>query len=173
MFILPGYKSVSDFSREQDVPYMTVVNQLKRGYCKFPRRQIDGNSSNPAYKCWENMIQRCTNPKSTGYEIYGGRGISIHPLFLDFKKFINHIGPRPSKRHSIDRINVDGNYEPGNVRWATAEEQAQNKRYIPLTQPEKLKHGRWYRFRFRGVCYKYATVEEAITSREEMYTLAG
>lgn len=75
------------------------------------------------------MIQRCTNPKETGYRHYGGRGIHVCDVWLsDFEAFFEHVGPRPSKDLSLDRIDVDGNYEPGNVRWATRREQALNKR---------------------------------------------
>jgi hypothetical protein len=67
----------------------------------------------------------CTNPKHKAWMNYGGRGIKF--LFTDFREFIQDIGPRPSLKHSVDRIDNDGNYEPGNVRWATSKEQAGNR----------------------------------------------
>lgn len=82
----------------------------------------------PTYTSWDSMIQRCTNPKSPGYEYYGGRGIKIFPPWMDFMKFHADMGTRPSVNYSIDRINSDGNYEPGNCRWATKQEQSSNRR---------------------------------------------
>jgi hypothetical protein len=108
------------------VPEETQRRYNKQGYCPYPRRKISGISKDSAYGCWENMIQRCTNPRSTKYYNYGGRGIKVSPEFLTFDNFIKHIGPRPSAGYSIDRIDNDGNYEPGNVRWATYVEQRAN-----------------------------------------------
>ena len=81
------------------------------------------------YGIWSGMIARCTNPSNTAFGYYGARGITVCDEWRSsFESFLEHIGPRPSPKHSVDRINNDGNYEPGNVRWATAKEQANNKR---------------------------------------------
>jgi hypothetical protein len=82
------------------------------------------------YEAWEHIIQRCTNPRDKQWSHYGGRGITICDEWRnDFSVFLAHIGPRPTSRHSIDRYpNNDGNYEPGNVRWATPAEQRRNTR---------------------------------------------
>lgn len=69
---------------------------------------------------------RCTNRKQNSFRYYGGRGIEFR--FLSFHQWLDELGPRPSSKHSVDRIRVTGHYEPGNVRWATAKEQAFNKR---------------------------------------------
>jgi hypothetical protein len=69
---------------------------------------------------------RCTNPKHKAYPYYGGRGIEFR--FANIEEFLHEVGPRPSPLHSIDRINNDGHYEPGNVRWATKKEQTHNRR---------------------------------------------
>jgi len=89
-----------------------------------------GMSESDEFVIWHTMKARCYNPKATGYERYGGAGISMSDEWRDdFMAFYNHIGPRPSKRHSVDRWpNPSGNYEPNNVRWATKEEQGRNKR---------------------------------------------
>ncbi len=84
------------------------------------------------YGIWSMMRVRCTNESHVAYRHYGGRGISVCPQWFDkesgFAQFLADMGTRPSPGHSLDRIDVDGNYQPGNVRWATAKEQAQNTR---------------------------------------------
>lgn len=73
------------------------------------------------------MLDRCTVPSATHYDRYGGRGITVHPSLKTIEGFLAEIGPRPSRHHSIERIDNDGNYEPGNIRWATAKEQNRNQ----------------------------------------------
>lgn len=77
------------------------------------------------YRIWSNMIQRCTNPKNIRYARYGGRGISVCQRWRDVRAFVADMGI-PMEGMSIDRINNDGNYEPGNCRWASAADQARN-----------------------------------------------
>lgn len=93
--------------------------------------QLEGEGivKNPAYHVWRSMMQRCDNPNSKNYKHYGGRGIRLCPQWRSsFQQFLKDVGERPTMDHTLDRINVNGNYEPGNVRWATREEQACNKR---------------------------------------------
>lgn len=85
------------------------------------------------YSVWGNMVRRCGSPKATGFQYYGGRGIKVCERWRrSFKAFLADMGPRPSRRHSIDRINVDGHYEPGNCRWATRRIQDANRRRVPF-----------------------------------------
>jgi hypothetical protein len=87
------------------------------------------------------MRSRCTNPNTPSWADYGGRGITICDRWLNsFEDFFTDVGHRPTPRHSLDRIEVNGNYEPGNVRWAIPETQGRNKRdnHIVVVGEEKL-----------------------------------
>ena len=85
----------------------------------------------PEYRAWMSMHNRCLQPTYHAFKHYGGRGIRICDRWMhDFAAFLADVGRRPPGT-SLDRINVDGNYEPGNVRWATPKEQVQNQRMSP------------------------------------------
>jgi len=74
------------------------------------------------------MRQRCYNKSDEKFPIYGGRGIVVSERWKDFQNFLDDMGERPSSHHSLDRIDTNGNYEPGNCRWATQTEQQRNRR---------------------------------------------
>ena len=88
-----------------------------------------GMSSENEYRIWLTMIARCHNPNSTSYPFYGEKGIQVCERWRgSFENFYVDMGPRPSKSHSLDRFpNGQGDYEPGNVRWATIEQQQWSK----------------------------------------------
>ena len=87
-----------------------------------------GMHKHPVYKVWEAMIQRCTNPQNKSFPNYGGRGITVCPEWRsDFMAFYRDMGPRPDGL-TLERVDVDGNYEPSNCRWATYREQRANMR---------------------------------------------
>lgn len=81
-----------------------------------------------SYYTWRSIIKRCTNRANQDWDRYGGRGIKVDETWLNYDNFFNDTGLPPTQKHSLDRINNDGNYEPGNCRWATNKEQCNNKR---------------------------------------------
>jgi hypothetical protein len=115
---------------------MAVVRstqQLKRARtnsCGCARRKV--GRSTDTYSTWGSMMQRCTNPKRVDYPLYGGRGIGVCERWLSFDNFLADLGEKPAGT-SIERIDNDRGYEPGNVRWATPVEQSQNRRSTRLT----------------------------------------
>jgi hypothetical protein len=84
-------------------------------------------SKHPIYSIWRGMVDRCRNPRCVSYPRYGGRGIRVCDRWMDFAAFLADMGERPSKGHSLDRIDNDGDYEPSNVRWATRAVQMANR----------------------------------------------
>lgn len=91
------------------------------------------------YRAWSNMIDRCERPGNGDYKHWGGRGIKVCQRWREsFAAFLEDMGRKPTPKHSIDRINNDGDYEPGNCRWATRREQALNRRRALCVGDEPL-----------------------------------
>jgi hypothetical protein len=104
-----------------------------------------GRIGSPEYRSWLNMKRRCNDPKNHNYPRYGGRGIKVcerwntPTSFPDYiADIVSEIGRKPSPLHTIDRINNDGDYRPANVRWATASQQARNRRPKPTEKLSQL-----------------------------------
>lgn len=132
----------------------------------------------PEYTSWNHMMQRCYNPKNNMYEFYGAKGVTVCERWHEFKNFIEDMGEKPSTGHTIDRIDVYGNYEPSNCRWATREQQDRNVR-VKITNKTGVKgvyiEKRTQKYRasigVRGKTYqskRFDTLEEAIQARKEM-----
>lgn len=98
-------------------------------------KRTHGGTGTTEHRIWVNIRHRCNNPRSKLYPRYGGRGIKLSPRWDDFAAFLEDMGPRPAG-HSIDRINVDGDYSADNCRWATSKQQARNKRTTRYVEAE-------------------------------------
>lgn len=104
--------------------------------CRCKRRTEEGRKawvkhddiSSREYRIWMLMRQRCNNPKSTSYPWYGARGIQVCERWDSYAAFLDDVGRAPSSEHQLDRIDNNGHYEPGNVRWTVKVTQARNMR---------------------------------------------
>jgi hypothetical protein len=113
------------------------------------------------YRAWQGMIRRCYDPKHPSYQYYGLRGISVCDEWRQsFLSFYEHIGPKTSPEYELDRINNNGNYEPGNIRWATKKEQHRNTRA-----------NKYHKFQGRILCITAWAEEEGIPIKRLRYRL--
>lgn len=111
---------MADRVRVEGIGGTLPVPKKRRARTRRPER--------PEYRAWSDMIARCTSPNNRLWSRYGGRGIRVCQRWLEsFDAFQADMGSRPGPKFSIDRKNNDGNYEPGNCRWATPEQQAGNR----------------------------------------------
>lgn len=105
------------------------------------RNLVHGYSGTRVYRIWSHIKSRCYEPTNVGYELYGGRGVKVCQRWMEsFAAFLEDMGDPPTDKHSIDRINSDGDYTPENCRWATSTQQNRNRRnnrvitYLDKTQ---------------------------------------
>lgn len=138
--------------------------------------RVHGMTRTKVYRAWKHLRERINNPNCKKYSLYGGRGISLCERWNKFENFIEDMGQPPTSFHSIDRINVNGNYEPGNCRWATAKEQARNKRNSILIdingQIRPLKEwcdllGKDYKLVWAHIRQQGKSIEQALRIRNE------
>ncbi len=139
-------------------------------------RRTHGQTGTAEYRAWNQMLQRCTNPKIRNYADYGGRGITVCQEWIEsFAAFFAHIGPKPSPKHSLDRIDNSKGYAPGNVRWATDRQQRDNNRHqrkfvyegetLSMTEIAKRSGVKYVTLRYRLIVAGQ-TVEEATRTRQ-------
>lgn len=118
-------KSCGCVQKEKAAAQATVMGRANRTH---------GAIDTPEYVAWRNMRRRCLDEDDASYAHYGERGITVCDRWLDFENFIADMGPKPGKEYTLDRIDVNKGYEPGNCRWTTQKVQQRNRRWHRLLE---------------------------------------
>ena len=132
-------RCISEWATHSDIKYHTLAARLRKGWSfqqaisRLPQPMgaatwKHGQSGKKEYKAWLSMRRRCSDPNRHNAHRYLGRGITVCKEWQDdLHAFLAHVGPAPSPQHSLGRIDNDRGYEPGNVRWESASQQARNR----------------------------------------------
>ena len=113
----------------------------KAGLINERHGEKEGRRTTAEYRAWQNMRQRCSNELQIDFKYYGGRGIKVCEEWSSFSTFLRDMGRRPSKHHTLDRRDTNGNYEKSNCRWITRAAQSRNRRPFKV-DGNKLPHAR-------------------------------
>jgi hypothetical protein len=165
-------------AREMCNSHYMLWYRYKDPYRKPVKKEKHGMYSTLEYSSWQHLKDRCLNPNNDSFSYYGGRGITVHKKWVDsFIDFYNYIGSAPSEKHTVDRLDPNGNYEPGNVKWSDKTEQSINTRLRSdnksgykgvLFKKKQNKYGAYITIKSKqkwlGV---FNTKEEAIKARKE------
>ncbi len=144
LLISGGSGSCGCLSKEQKAEYLRT----------HARTHGESRTDSAEYRCWVNIRKRCEKRYSTSFKDYGARGIRVCERWQSFENFLADMGRRPSPKHSIERHDSNGDYEPGNCRWATKHEQVRNTRRSVLIE-----------FRGRTLCLGDWAREIGVSSR--------
>lgn len=181
---MPAYNSLPRTCLKCGKGFFAQPNQIIKGhakYCSFEcgkhHNRKHGRYGTPEYRSWQAMLARCYNQNSTHFKDYGGRGIFVCDGWRhSFESFFIDLGIRPSMSHTLDRFpNNDGNYEPGNCRWATRQEQARNRRsgfLITLDGVTKCA-AEWEILKGLPTTILYKRIRSGMTPEEAMNTPSG
>lgn len=133
-FVKPGHlrgkagpRSCGCLAREVHAARMRTMTKSGAEHPNYKHGHGRKQNKSKTYASWMKMVARCSNPNLRIFKYYGGRGIRVCDRWLSFENFLADMGERPNGM-TLDRINVDGNYEPGNCRWATHAQQMHNRR---------------------------------------------
>ena len=132
-------KSRSPGSKYCEAHYYRIRRKGSPGTTLIKKIEMHGKHDLIEHRIWVAMRGRCSNPKNRRFKYYGGRGIKVCKRWNKFSLFFKDMGKRPGKGFSIERINNDGNYSPGNCKWGSAKEQSRNRRTVKMSLEKSVR----------------------------------